>query len=77
MLCFGLILPLIQMIQHTTWEFFMYQMVEIGHRAHTALKAMLYRKNFRMTSATNKDFSPTEICTIVMDESDRVWDFIW
>ena len=52
-------------------------MTEMGHLAHTALKAMLYRKNFRMTCATNKDFSPTEINTIVYDESDRIWNFIW
>ena len=52
-------------------------MIEVGHRAHTSLKAMLYRKNFKMTSATNKDFSAGEINNVVMNESNRIWTFIW
>jgi ABC-type multidrug transport system fused ATPase/permease subunit len=77
MFAFGLIIPISRMIQHTTWEYFCFQMIEVGHRAHTSLKAMLYRKNFKMTSATNKDFSSGEINNIVMSESDRIWTFIW
>ena len=30
-----------------------------------------------MTSATNKDFSSSEINNIVLNESDRIWSFIW
>ena len=52
-------------------------MIEVGHRAHTALKVMLFRKNFRMTAATNKDFSSGEISQIIMGESGRIWSFIW
>ena len=52
-------------------------MVELGVRSHTALKAMLNRKNFRMSSATNKDFSAGEISNIIWNESNRIWDFIW
>ena len=52
-------------------------MIECGHRAHTALKCMLFRKNLRLTSATNKDFSSGEINHIVMNESNRIWTFIW
>ena len=52
-------------------------MIEVGHRAHTSLKVMLFRKNFRMTAATNKDFSSGEISQIIMGESNRIWSFIW
>ena len=52
-------------------------MIEVGHRTHTALKVMLFRKNFKMTSSTNKDFSTGEVNHIVMGESDRIWTFIW
>ena len=52
-------------------------MVETGHRAHTALKAMLFRKNLQMTGATNKDFSTGEVNHIIMTESNRIWTLIW
>lgn len=77
MVLLTLTIPLMHLIHHTVWEYFCYQMVEVGHRAHTGLKVMLFRKNFRLTTATNKDFSSSEISTIIMDESNRTWDFIW
>ena len=52
-------------------------MIEVGHRAHTSLKTMLFRKNFKMTNATNKDFSSGEVSHIIMGESNRIWEFIW
>ncbi len=52
-------------------------MIEVGHRAHTSLKVMLFRKNFKMTASTNKDFSSGEINSVIMSESNRIWDFIW
>ena len=70
-------IPILHLIHHTVWEYFCYQMVEVGHRTHTALKVMLFRKNFKMTAATNKDFSSEEISHIIMEESNRTWDFIW
>ena len=77
MLALALSVPLIQTMVHTTWEYFCFQMIEVGHRAHTALKVMLFRKNFKMTNATNKDFSSGEVSHIIMGESNRIWDFIW
>mmetsp|Transcript_36652 Transcript_36652/g.48120 ORF Transcript_36652/g.48120 Transcript_36652/m.48120 type:complete len:809 (+) Transcript_36652:302-2728(+) len=77
MVAFGLLIPLLRVLAHTIWEYFCFQMIEVGHRAHTALKVMLFRKNFKMTSATNKDFSSGEINNIVMNESNRIWSFIW
>jgi len=73
----ALTIPALQCISHTTWEYFCFQMIEVGHRAHTSLKVMLFRKNFKMTGATNKDFSSGEINNIIMSESNRIWDFIW
>ena len=75
MLC--LLTPIIRTTVHSTWEYFCFQMIEMGHRAHTSLKVMLFRKNFKMTTATNKDFSAGEINNIVMNESNRIWTFIW
>ena len=77
MVCFGLMIPLLRIACHIIWEYFCFQMIEVGHRAHTALKVMLFRKNFKMTSATNKDFSSGEINHIIMGESNRIWTFIW
>ena len=77
MVMFALSIPLLSIISHTIWEYFCFQMIEVGHRAHTSLKVMLFRKNFRMTNATNKDFSSGEVSHIIMGESNRIWDFIW
>ena len=30
-----------------------------------------------MSSATNKDFSEGEISSIIMGDSNKIWDFIW
>lgn len=72
-----LLLPVMGMIMHTTWEYFCFQMIEVGHRAHTSLKTILFQKDLRMTSATNKDFSEGEISSIIMGDSNKIWDFIW
>ena len=77
MVALGLSIPIIQMIVHTIWEFFCFQMIEVGHRTHTALKTMLFRKNLKMTGATNKDFSSGEINGIIMHDSNMIWTFIW
>ncbi len=73
----ALCIPFVQSLVHTVWEYFCFQMIMVGHRAHTSLKVMLFRKNFKMTGATNKDFSSGEINNIIMSESNRVWTFIW
>jgi len=77
MMMMALLIPALHMIVHTTWEYFCFQMIELGHRAHTSLKVMLFRKNFRMTTATNKDFSSGEISHIIMNESNKIWTLIW
>ena len=77
MVAVALCCPLVNIINHVVWEYFCFQMIEVGHLAHTAMKTMLFRKNFKMTNATNKDFSSGEVQHIIMGESGRVWDFIW
>jgi len=52
-------------------------MIEVGHRAHTGLKTILFAKDLRMSSATNKDFSEGEVSSIIMGDSNKIWDFIW
>lgn len=69
--------PLLDMFNHITWEYFCFQMIMLGHMVSTAMKSMLFRKNFKMTGATNKDFTSGEINHIIMGESGRIWTFIW
>ena len=73
----ALLIPLIRCVFHTCWEYFCFQMIEVGHRAHTSLKTILFQKDLRMSSATNKDFSEGEINSIIMGDSNKIWDFIW
>ena len=76
-LAIGMMIPLSKAIQTTLWEYFVYEMIEVGHRSHTALKTMLFKKDLRMSGATNKDFSEGEVSSIIMGETNRVWTFIW
>ena len=71
MVAFGMLIPAIKIVRHTSWEFLCFQMIEVGHRVHSALKVMLYRKSFRMTLSTNKEYSSGEIYRVVMIESRR------
>lgn len=73
----ALLIPLTRCLFHTVWEYFCFQMIEVGHRAHTSLKTILFQKDLRMSSATNKDFSEGEISSIIMGDSNKIWDFIW
>ena len=52
-------------------------MVELGNRMNTALKTLLFEKDLKMSAATNKDFSEGEVSSIIMDDTGRVWNFIW
>ena len=76
-LLIGLLIPILKGLQHSIWEYFCFEMIECGHRAHTALKTMLFKKDLRMSNATNKDFSEGEVGSIIMGETGRVWAFIW
>ena len=76
-LCIGLLLPALQALQHTIWEHFCFDMIETGHRAHTALKTILFKKDLKMSAATNKDFTEGEISSIIMGDTNKIWDFIW
>ena len=49
----------------------------MGHITQSALKTILFRKNLRMSEASNKDFSSGEINSIIMGETGVVWSFIW
>ena len=49
-------IPFSRCITHTIWKYFEFMMIETGHRLHTSLKAMLFAKNLRMTSATNREY---------------------
>ena len=73
----ALLIPLTKCLFHTIWEYFCFQMIEVGHRAHTSLKTILFQKDLRMSSSTNKDFSEGEISSIIMGDSNKIWDFIW
>ena len=72
--CLKVILDTFQMMW---WGFFDFKMIEVGHITQAALKTILFRKNFRMSEATNKDFSSGEINSIIMGETGRVWSFVW
>ena len=52
-------------------------MVETGHRTQCALKTMLFKKDLKMSEATNKDFSASEVRSIIMGESNVIWTFIY
>ena len=70
-------LMLLKVLSHTIWENACYHMVLVGHRAHGALKTLIFEKTFRMSSAANKDYSSGEIMSLIHRDSGRVWTFVW
>ena len=73
----ALAIPALQVAVHLIWEYFCFYMIETGHRAHTSLKTILFAKNLRMSNATNKDFDSSEIESVIMEDTNVVWQFIW
>ena len=73
----GIALLAIKVFKHTLWENLCYKMVLVGHTAHTTLKAILFGKTFRMSNATNKDYSSGEIMNLIHRDAGRVWSFVW
>lgn len=73
----ALIIPLMSVVLHILWEYIAYFAIELGKISSFALKAMLFRKNLRMTTATNKEYSSSEINTLIMSDTDGMWTFIW
>ena len=70
-------LLLLKIFKHTLWENMCYYMVLTGHMAHSTLKAILFTKTFRMSNATNKDYSSGEIMNLIHRDAGRVWSFVW
>ena len=52
-------------------------MIETGHKCHTSLKTILFKKNFRISAATNKDYSSGEILNLIERDANRTWTFVW
>ena len=52
-------------------------MIETGHKSHTSLKTVLFKKNFRISAATNKDYSSGEILNLIERDANRIWTFVW
>ena len=73
----GLSLVAIKVFKHTLWENLCYKMVLTGHTAHMSLKTILFAKTFRMSNATNKDYSSGEIMNLIHRDAGRVWSFVW
>ena len=72
-----LLIIVIKLVNHIVWEQFCFYLIEAGHLICWSLKNILLAKNFRMSSATNKDFDSAEIESIIMNDSNCVWEFIW
>ena len=59
------------------WEHVCYYMIETGHKSHTSLKTVMFKKALRMSPATNKDYSSGEVLNLIERDCNRVWSCIW
>ena len=73
----GFLLIFLKLFAHTFWENLCYYMIETGHKSHTSLKTILFKKNFRISAATNKNYSSGEILNLIERDGNRVWTFVW
>jgi len=49
----------------------------MGQRSHSALKALVYKKHYKISSATNRDFTTGEIYSVVNSDVGRLMGFAW
>lgn len=73
----GLLLLFTKIFAHTFWENLCYYMIETGHKTHTTLKTLLFKKNFRLSAATNKSYSSGEILNLIERDANKIWVFVW
>ena len=73
----GLSILLYKICAHTFWENICYYMIETGHKTHTTLKTLLFKKNFRISAATNKNYSSGEILNLIERDANKIWVFVW
>ena len=73
----ALINPFITCARNAIWEYKFFEMFEIGHLTHNALKSMVSQKNMRMSAATNKDYSEGEINSIMFGDTNEIWACVW
>ena len=52
-------------------------MVETGHKSHTTLKTLLFKKNFKLSAATNKEYTSGKILSLIEKDANLVWTFVW
>ena len=69
MVAFAALLPILRIVTAVVNQPFHMKWVLTGHRAHWVLKTILFRKSFRLTNATNKQYSSSEITQIVVHDT--------
>ena len=67
----------IELFSYTFSEYLRFYMILVGHKAHTTLKSILFKKYFRISNASNKDYSSGEIINLTDRDANRVWSFVW
>ena len=73
MLALASLIPIMRVTYAAINSQFQSKLLTTGHRAHWALKVILFRKSFRLTNATNKQYSSSEISQIVMHDTNAFW----
>ena len=68
---------MIKLMHCTSWENMCYYMVETGHKSHTTLKTLLFKKNFKLSAATNKEYTSGKILSLIEKDANMVWTFVW
>ena len=76
MVAFAALLPIMRILNAICEQPYHMKWVMTGHRAHWALKCILFRKSFRLTNATNKQYSSSEITQIVVHDTNYFWALI-
>ena len=67
----------LKIFSHTFWETLCYYMVETGHKAHTSLKTVIFKKALRLSAATNKQYSSGQVLNLIERDCNKIWTFVW
>ena len=52
-------------------------MILTGHKSHNTLKALVFKKNFNLSAATNKEYTSGKILNLLERDAGKIWPFMW
>ena len=67
---------MVKLMHCTYWENVLYYITKTGFISSITLKTMLFKKNFKLSAATNKEYTSGKIISLIDKDAEIVWTII-